>query len=80
MRQNDIFQLLLIILLISNGHDNDCDDDCGPFGNINSIIIVVLLLTAGGLFGEGRHDRRRDCGCGDNCRCRDERLTEPFVQ
>lgn len=46
MGQNEIFKLLLIILLLISNHD-DCDNNnhChGLTGNLNQIIIVLLLF------------------------------------
>lgn len=43
MGQNEIFKLLLIILLLIS--NDDCDDRChGLTGNLNQIIIIMLLL------------------------------------
>lgn len=43
MGQNEIFKLLLIILLLIN-NDGECDGSRSLTGNINSIIITMLLL------------------------------------
>lgn len=44
MGQNEIFKLLLIILLLISNND-DCDNSChGLTGNLNQIIIIMLLL------------------------------------
>ncbi len=44
MGQNEIFKLLLIILLLING-DNSGNGECnGLTGNLNQIIIILLLL------------------------------------
>ena len=44
MGQNEIFKLLLIILLLINCEE-DCDNSCrGLVGNLNQIIIIMLLL------------------------------------
>ncbi|MBR2967685.1 MAG: hypothetical protein IKC35_02765 [Clostridia bacterium] len=44
MGQNEIFRLLLIILLLIS-NDEDCDNSCrGLVGNLNQIIIIMLLL------------------------------------
>ncbi len=43
MGQNEIFKLLLIILLLINS-DGECDGNRTLTGNINSIIIIMLLL------------------------------------
>ena len=79
MQQNEIFMLLLVILLMNN--ENDGESESGLFGSLNSMIIVVLMLTSGNLFGG---DRRNKCGCGDECRCEsrcgNERLARPFEQ
>ena len=57
MGQNEIFKLLLIILLLIS-NNRDCDDNCrGVVGDLNQIIIIVLLL---GLIPT------RDC-CDRNC-------------
>ncbi len=47
MDQDEIFKLLLIILLMSNERDN-CPNACpaSGFSNINEIIIITLLLNA----------------------------------
>lgn len=48
MNQNEIYNLLLIILLLSNeksngcGCDNSCSSGCG---NLNEIIIISLLMS-----------------------------------
>jgi len=79
MQQNEIFMLLLVILLMNN--ENDGETESGLFGSLNSMIIVVLMLTSGNLFGG---DRRNKCDCGETCRCENlrdnERLSRPFVQ
>lgn len=44
MGQNEIFKLLLIILLLISNNE-DCDNNCrGLTGNLNQIIIIMLLL------------------------------------
>ncbi|MCH5163745.1 MAG: hypothetical protein J1F36_01870 [Clostridiales bacterium] len=44
MGQNEIFKLLLIILLLISNND-DCDNSCRSLtGNLNQIIIIMLLL------------------------------------
>lgn len=44
MGQNEIFKLLLIILLLISNNE-DCDNSCrGLTGNLNQIIIIMLLL------------------------------------
>ncbi len=47
MNQDEIFKLLLLILLMSNERDN-CPNVCpaSGFSNINEIIIITLLLNA----------------------------------
>ncbi len=54
MSQDEIFKLLLLILLMSNEKDN-CPPTCqnNGFSNINEIIIITLLLNAcsGNSFG-----------------------------
>lgn len=42
MGQEDIFKLLLVILLLANGDE----DNCSLVGNINQIIIIVLLIMS----------------------------------
>lgn len=46
MNQNEIFKLLLLILLLTNEKD-PCSPttNCGPFASLNEIIIIVLLLS-----------------------------------
>ncbi len=44
MGQNEIFKLLLVILLLIS-NDGDCENNCrGLTGNLNQIIIIMLLL------------------------------------
>ena len=43
MGQNEIFKLLLIILLLIS-NDNECENCRTLTGNLNSIIITALLL------------------------------------
>ena len=60
--------------------ENDDQAEGGICGSLNSMIIMVLLLSSGNIFGG---DRRDKCGCGESCRCGggdDDRLTRPFVQ
>lgn len=48
MAQNDIFRLLLIILLIINGYEGNGSDEnnnCSLSGNLNQIVIAVLLMN-----------------------------------
>lgn len=51
MAQNDIFRLLLILLLVINGYDDSNDKNtsgscrCSLSGNLNQIILTVLLLS-----------------------------------
>lgn len=51
MAQNDIFRLLLILLLVINGYDDSNDKNtsgschCSLSGNLNQIILAVLLLS-----------------------------------
>ena len=59
MDQDEIFKLLLLILLLSNGKDNDCSGDetrsgSSYFSSLNEIIIITLLFNA------FNSDRRRD--------------------
>lgn len=47
MNQENIFKLLLIILLIGNNHGNQCRDDCqcnSFWGSANDVILMALLL------------------------------------
>ena len=47
MNQDEIFKLLLLILLLSNEKDNCTVTNCNSgFSNINEIIIITLLLNA----------------------------------
>lgn len=47
MNQDEIFKLLLIILLLSNEKDNDgCERGCNRYSNLNEIILVCLLMNA----------------------------------
>ncbi len=44
MGQNEIFKLLLVILLLISNNE-DCENNCrGLTGNLNQIIIIMLLL------------------------------------
>lgn len=51
MAQNDIFRLLLVLLLVINGYDDSNDENtsdngnCSLSGNLNQIILAVLLLS-----------------------------------
>ena len=51
MAQNDIFRLLLILLLVINGYDDSNDKNtsgschCSLSGNLNQIILTVRLLS-----------------------------------
>ncbi len=45
MNQDDIFNLLLLILLMSNERDNDTDSDCrSARGSLNELIIASMLM------------------------------------
>ena len=43
MNQDNIFKLLLIILLIGN-NQSDCDCSCSSESSVNNVIILALLL------------------------------------
>lgn len=43
MEQEEIFRLLLLVLLMGNQDS----DDCTTFGRLNSILIIGLLLQLG---------------------------------
>lgn len=54
--RDDIFRLLMLILLMENG---------GGTENVNQLVIMFLLMNARGEFG----DRRSNCRCGCNSDC-----------
>jgi len=75
MNQDDIFKLLLVVLLITNEQDNRCHHDgCGifsRFSSLNEIIIIALLLNAFSNPGRDGDDRNRTERGERCCHCRD---------
>ena len=45
MNQDNIFKLLLTVLLIAN-NQNGCSGDCSTESSVNNVIILALLLGA----------------------------------
>ncbi|MCL2847992.1 MAG: hypothetical protein FWE13_04495 [Firmicutes bacterium] len=70
MFQEDIFKLLLMVLLMANDGDG-CDHN---YGRINEILIFCMLLGAGNnnpcCRGDNNHRHRHhnECGCERNNR------------
>ncbi len=60
MPSDDIFRILLIILLLTNGNDN-CD-----FTSVNEAVIAALLLSSCNGANNNNCNRNRGCGCGCN--------------
>jgi len=59
MFEDDIFKLLLIVLLLANDSNGNSRE---TFSRLNEIIIICLLMGA-------CNTSRNECGCGDTCRC-----------
>ncbi|MCI9519205.1 MAG: hypothetical protein HFK08_08135 [Clostridia bacterium] len=59
MPSDDIFRILLIVLLLTNGNES------GDFTSVNETVIAALLLmSCGG--ANNNCSRDRGCGCGCN--------------
>jgi len=72
LNQDDIFKLLLVVLLITNERGNNDRHHNGQgtlFSSLNEIIILALLLNAFSC-GPRRNDCNDDCGDSGNGRRR----------
>jgi len=67
MFEDDIFKILLVVLLLANengGNDRDM------YRRLNEILIICMLMGSGCAPDPCGCARRRDrCGCGNNCDC-----------
>lgn len=76
MNQNDIFNLLLIVLLLSNEKENGAAS-CGTvYGNLNEILLVGLLLGSTGNNSSCDNARIGNPCCGNAISARTAALRE----
>lgn len=63
MNQDDIYNLLLLILLMSNEKDNDSANCLSARGSLNELILASLLLNSCNSRNTGDSDT--PCNCRD---------------